>query len=677
MNVSYLTPTPGADKWLATDDGNRLLRQRTDQASRAFLEAGLGTRLQSELLSSQIGGSKVFRIGNSVRTLSEELAILAFAHSQNLAIASEVWEIVLKDYLPILFSIKEINFQGRNNSPPWKSDLWTADIGVNLAWVAHFSTPLISKVTDFTELVRTKCLNPIMADWLDDKTRLHSLDSMGHNWWSVIVAGAGIMAVLLGEDRQADMIARNLVEWFHFPGNELSRKQPNFGIEGDYVESFHYAEYALAGVCILAHIYPQFRWVPDGLSQNQARGLADWLKRAFLATDEGWRIQRFGDVGSHYRMRTEVWHSIARLIDDHRLLELAHRVTPHPHSLAEFMLWEPRPAAGNDSMPDRDGIRAFPTSGIVFDTGRQLSVSIRSGETWNHNHLDAGTFVLHQDNIIWVDDAGTCNYNHPDYLDYYVAPCAHNIAYAPSLSPPCRRVLYEGLPATGRILAVAGDEELGISCVDTGVLSGNALARSYRWFFRLGNDGILIWDDLAAYTPERFECLLHTECEVSAAEDHGTVFFKHREHRCAVQFFCDMPQKFQLEFLIKGEPTLPPCPISRLSWRSDPVDRVKFGLSLGTRFQTANWSGSQNAGGWKCDLKTADSSWLIWFNPLADGRVMHQNRTSFWTDYETDAYALILHKHRNASSLAAIDGSFVRQRGTVIHSNLTRQMLMK
>src|SRR5258708_17830503 len=108
MNVSYLTPTPGADKWLATDDGNRLLRQRTDQASRAFLEAGLGTRLQSELLSSQIGGSKVFRIGNSVRTLSEELAILAFAHSQNLAIASEVWEIVLKNYLPILFSIKEI-----------------------------------------------------------------------------------------------------------------------------------------------------------------------------------------------------------------------------------------------------------------------------------------------------------------------------------------------------------------------------------------------------------------------------------------------------------------------------------------------------------------------------------------------------------------------------------------
>jgi hypothetical protein len=669
-----VSASPG---WLTTDEGARILRERANKAAQAFLESDLTGRLQRELEASRAGGSKIFRIGNSLRVLTEELALLAFAHAHGVVPpeSEKVWPVVTRDFLPVLFGLDEINFQGRGHTPPWHSDLWTADIGANLAWAIRFPTPLGPNVRPIEELIRTKCLAPILADWLDDRTRWHSLDSMGHNWWSVIVSSAGVMAALMGHDSEADRIAGKLIEWFHFAGRDFSHKRPNFGPEGDYVEGFLYCEYALSNVCVLAHLRRNFKWVPDGLTPPQARGLADWFKRSYLRTHEGWRIQRFGDISPRHRPRAEVWHALAVATEDDSLLALAHEIKSQPHSLPEFLLWTPR-TSSHEAFGIEPSLRVFPTSGMIFDFGPTLAITVRAGECWVHNHLDAGTFVFQQNGIVWIDDAGTCAYSHADYLDYYVTPGAHNVALAPALCPSPRRAVYEGLPATGRILSAARHEALSISCVETGILSGSALARSYRWFLRLGGDGIIVWDDLAAYAPQSFECSLNITTDVQPMPVGGSVRLCTGTQYCNLTVFSDARTEFAMTPVVRGEPELrePSQSISRMNWRSAPVERVKFGTALGTSFKSAVWRGSSDAGGWQCTIETDRGDiWRVWFNPLADGRTMHQNCVSNWEDFQTDAYALIIHENAGLRFFSALEASFVRRGGEVLFSNLSRQ----
>ena len=41
---------------------------------------------------------------------------------------------------------------------------------------------------------------PILNDWVLGERRIHSLDTMGHNWWSAIVFGAGIGAMAIMDE---------------------------------------------------------------------------------------------------------------------------------------------------------------------------------------------------------------------------------------------------------------------------------------------------------------------------------------------------------------------------------------------------------------------------------------------------------------------------------------------
>src|SRR5690606_32846909 len=62
---------------------------------------------------------------------------------------------------------------------------------------------------------------PILKDWLLPDERVHALDSMGHNWWSVCVAQAGLAALaVMDQEPQAkswaEEAARGLEQWFAY-----------------------------------------------------------------------------------------------------------------------------------------------------------------------------------------------------------------------------------------------------------------------------------------------------------------------------------------------------------------------------------------------------------------------------------------------------------------------------
>jgi hypothetical protein len=381
----------------------------------------------------------------------------------------------------------------------------------------------------------------------------------------------------------------------------------------------------------------------------------------------------------HSAPHAEVWHTLAALAGDDELLALFHEIKPAPKSASEMLMWRPRPATSpkpTAPMP----LSIYPTSGLAFlQRGRQL-VTTRAGEYWNHQHRDAGTFILHQDDTIWIDDAGTCEYSRSEYVDYYLKPEAHNVAFAPDFVPPTRRTQYEGTPTPARYLSQLTGEHVTAVCAETGILSGDALSRSTRWFLQLDDEALIVWDDLAAHSEQRFKMLLHTRREVQRTAD--TQFtLRHGEQLCPLAIFCDAAATVGLEPAKMGQ--VAPKPDGSLdadgtvvSMSTAPTLRVKFGAALGTGVRLAKWSLLDSAGGWLCELETAGASWQVWFNPLADGRRMHQNCISTWQGYETDAYALLIRTHNGRRQLMAIEGSLVRQSGRVLTASLTRQPLV-
>ena len=46
-------------------------------------------------------------------------------------------------------------------------------------------TTLVKRIVD-------RGIQPTLDDWVQGGKRIHALDSMGHNWWSACVFGAGI-----------------------------------------------------------------------------------------------------------------------------------------------------------------------------------------------------------------------------------------------------------------------------------------------------------------------------------------------------------------------------------------------------------------------------------------------------------------------------------------------------
>ena len=56
-------------------------------------------------------------------------------------------------------------------------------------------------------------IKPTLDDWADGAERIHSLDTMGHNWFSHIVFGAGVAAIAVKtEEPQADAWIRRIDE---------------------------------------------------------------------------------------------------------------------------------------------------------------------------------------------------------------------------------------------------------------------------------------------------------------------------------------------------------------------------------------------------------------------------------------------------------------------------------
>ena len=310
---------------------------------------------------------------------------------------------------------------------PWHSDLNTAGLtlGCAAAYEAIHGVLTPWERRHIAEGLARLGIIPAMDDWALPGRRTHALDSMGHNYYSICPAGAGIGALaLLGDDPRALEWVRAadsaLEQWIGYSGLALLNKPANFDPAGAYYEGVGYANYACSYYLMfrlgLANARPQSP--PARLPQLER--MAEFFAHTYYPASGGLLSVNFGDSdldeGAAEAMRMLAANgfspSLARWYLDRA----------DPGSIDPFaLLYVDDDAAGvANSLP-----RSAMYPGIGWATMRSswesdaTMVAMKSGMYWNHAHADAGSFILFHAGKPLLIDPGYCHYSRPEYTGYY------------------------------------------------------------------------------------------------------------------------------------------------------------------------------------------------------------------------------------------------------------------
>jgi hypothetical protein len=404
-----------------------------------------------------------------------------------------------------------------HRSPPWYSELDTAKFSFGYATgydALHAFLAEADRHTIADAMIRLAVL-PTLNDWVLPGRRIHSFDSMGHNWWGVCVAGAGICTLaLLGDEARAqgwiDAMDAGFEQWFNYPGNVLQNRVATFERSGPSYEGVNYTHYGVS-----EYLHYRLAWqntYPGRIPAHQKPldHLASFFLHTLYPTSSGSYTVNFNDSS----LKGDVTATILLLIacglgtpEAGRYLELVH--TQPRGALFSVLRPYPKPPA----------LPAAPNSCIYPDMGWAMMrsswkndatlLAVKSGYTWNHAHADAGSFILFQQGEPLIIDSGTCAYGRPEYSTYYRQSRAHNVILFDGSGQPSGDIL-SGCKFPGHVFNLIDGLGLKYVYADATGPMAHAFSRNYRHWLWSG-DLIVIIDDVSAHTAGQMDWLLHYE----------------------------------------------------------------------------------------------------------------------------------------------------------------------
>ncbi|UAL12349.1 heparinase II/III family protein [Caulobacter segnis] len=593
-------------------------------------------------------------------------------------------------------------------SPVWNSDLGmgTSAYAYGLTYDAIYDALTPAERDRLAQGLVKGAIKPILGDWIDGANRIHSLDTMGHNWFSHIVFGAGVAAIAIKTDApEADAWVRRIdeaaEEWANYDGSAIETKPQHFAANGAFVESINYADFAAEG-------YLRFRraWL-DAFKEKPSptprlAGLADYFIQNVYPTDAGALSTNFGDgnpTASGASAIAELW---AAGDQPARNLWYLDTVRPNPNqdvfaepeNLVQWPSAKARAAAANGP--------GLPTSWIDRDLGaatlrsswapNATFLALRSGFTWNHNHADAGSFILWHKGKQLLIDSGNSSYARPEYDGYYRQSVAHNVVTLNGQAEPSSNT-YNGSHFVGRVDHLVDAGDLRFVWADATGPNARTFERKYRSFLWIG-DMILVIDDLKGWEPGQFEWLLHYEGE--AKRQGQVITVRNGEAEVAVRplfpqtlpdggLFTDYPELMRMAEGkgLKDHAPDEAQPYLRLQ-APGVTDRTKFVVAL-----TPNGGASapriervETKDYLLVRLYQKGEVTEVYFNLLADGRIRHRNANATLGGWETDAYILVLTypeggDARKPRRWFVADGSYLRRDGKVALDSLSKAFVVK
>ena len=589
--------------------------------------------------------------------------------------------------------------------PAWRSELQMAHRAYQLAVAYDAVYDLLSPADRRTiaDGLWRLAVEPLLGDWLAEPTRIHSLNSMGHNWWTSCVGmGALLGLAISNEVPRAGELAGQAVEalpqWFDFAGDPVQRKPRTFDRDGGMYESINYASFGTTEALLL-----RMAWLNShpGATLDPIPQMAQlpsfFCHVAYPRTGILHSIN-FGDSHKNVTGESSMILAYAMGCEDPATLWYLTQLTPGQHRegfplhFPMGFLYQPRGKKA-PAVPD------LPKSHIWNDFGwatirdswepDATMLAVKSGATWNHSHADANSFILFHRGTDIIKDAGNCSYGRPEYRGYFFQSDAHNVVKVDGQGQPTYQQ-YHGTMLPGSVSGLLDCDNLRYVMADgTGPMS-HKLDRNLRHFLWLDNV-ILVIDDIHAHQPGNFEWLWHPggkatkrgfDLEVVADSSAVAIRPLYPRPLAYSNFVHDYPEDLTWE--VRQGPTEDlKGTEDYYSFRLPGVtDRVKAVTAIilkdSPRQKTMPQIERREGRDW-IGLRITDGDRVtdVYINQLADGRIMHLNS---WIDadgWTTDAYMLAV-TYRKGADPAKPErmfigyGSSLRRDADVYYSSLSK-----
>lgn len=405
---------------------------------------------------------------------------------------------------------------------------WHADLGVAhksylsaIAYDAVYNDLSTTEKKRIAEGLYRLGVEPSLGDWLLEPTRIHSLNSMGHNWWTSCVCMGGILALSLQNELEdakegAQAVYDYLPEWFLFAGDVLQQKAKTFDEAGGMYESLNYANFgiqeALQFWVAWENMHPSAS-LPD---VPQLKDLSSFFAYvSYPRTGILYNIN-FGDSHKNVAAESSLMLLYALGIQDKNMLWYISQVESGQHRDGYFLnrpmgfLYTPSLKSAPE-VPDLKQSQLFADFGwaTMRNSWKKdaTMLAVKSGHTWNHSHADANSFILFHKGVDIIKDAGNCWYPNPAYRNYFFQSQAHNVVLFNGQGQS-REQQYHGSTLRGYLHHLLdGGNVKYVLANGTGPVSDH-FSRNFRHFLWMDNV-VYIIDDLKTHESGEFEWLWH------------------------------------------------------------------------------------------------------------------------------------------------------------------------
>lgn len=551
-------------------------------------------------------------------------------------------------------------------TPAWRSELQMAhrSFQVAVAYDVIYDLLTSAERMQIAKGMYDLAVEPLLGDWILEPTRIHSLNSMGHNWWTSCAGMGGLLALAISNElpdakKGADTLIEMLPEWFEFNGDVIQHKPRTFDRDGGMYESINYASFGTTEALLFRLAY---------LNSHPGTKLEDIPHMAKLASffchvayprDGELYSINFGD--SHKNVTGESSMLLAYAMGEKspetlwyvsQVKEGQHR-EGYPRSFPMGFLYTPdlSKAPATPELPTSHLWKDFGWATMRDDWDKDATMlAVKSGMTWNHSHADANSFIIFHKGVDIIKDAGNCSYGKPEYRNYFFQSNAHNVVKFNGEGQPTFQQ-YHGSMLPGSVSSLIDGGNIKYVLADgTGPMSKH-FNRNFRNFLWIDNV-IFIIDDIGSHEPGHFEWLWHPggeatkrgfDLEVENGQSAVAVRPLYPRQLAYSNFVHDYPEDLYWE--VKEGPTenlqaseeyysfhLPETTdrvkaVTAIILKDSPDDK---NLPVIERREGKNWIGLRM----KHNGKITD----LYINQLADGRLMHMNSWIEADGWNTDAY---------------------------------------
>jgi CubicO group peptidase (beta-lactamase class C family) len=534
-------------------------------------------------------------------------------------------------------------------------------------------------------------IQPSIGDWISPDKRLHSLNSMGHNWWSAVVHEAGVASLAVMNEIPAargwaEEVMRSSKEWWAFSGSVLDNKPASFDEDGGFYESIGYASFALSEYLLF-----RLAWT-NALSpitmpyDSLLVKTMDWFIHGCYPNAGPIQSLNFGDSNPFGNAQKPVSLMIALGFKKESYTWYLQQMEAGG-SKGEFgkssplgLVYAPaRATAANGVSAGPEKAPGLPLSALYKDMGwatlrsswdtNATLLGVKSGFTWNHAHADAGSFVLYHKGKNLLIDGGDAFYGSDEYSSYFVRSEAHNVMlFNGKAQDPQDQ--YHAVKNPGHLYNLMDGGDIKYVLADAQGPTAHYFLRNYRSFLWIGKV-ILVIDDVKAYEPGKFEWLMHFDQDArrkgpdfeitngNAAVLVRPLFpetlpmgyphdfpekmvveerwgYKDHDVKTRIPYYAISPpepasvQKFINAIILLDEDNKPVTTFTGSSGASGSAGRSN--LPSIEKLEGKDMIGVRI----RQDGKVTD----VYFNLLADGRLMHRNSNNIFNGWETDAYMM-------------------------------------